>query len=780
MTDAMHPADLESRLRKAEQDKSGRYAKRTEHLDADGKAVFVNRLVLEDSPYLLQHAHNPVNWFPWGDEAFAAAQAADKPIFLSIGYSTCHWCHVMEMESFDDVQVAELLNQHFISIKMDREQYPDIDEIYMTGVQLVSGHGGWPMSSFLMPDGRPFFGATYFPKAGFMELLGKVASVWAGKREELEESASSVDEAIKRVLAEKQPEATLAPDLAQTMVGAVLEREDKTLGGLAGAPKFPQEPILLFLLDQAERNRASGAWDFVRRALDGMAAGGLYDQVGGGFHRYSVDSQWLVPHFEKMLYNQSQLGLVYLRAWLLSGDHYYRRVLEQTLDYVLREMQHPEGGFYSATDADSEGEEGTFFVWSFDDLKSVLDQQQLAFAEQVFVLSERGNFEGANVLSLKDRLPILAEDLGDDFYSRLDQLRCTLYGYREQREHPLRDDKLIVSWNGAMIHTLALAGFHCARSDWQQAAVQAAQRILTDNLDANDRLKRINLHGTSSIPAQLEDYANLIAGLLGLYDSNGEEHWLARAAALAEVVLDDFYAAGQACLFLGPAEQQGPLLVRSSNAADGATLSPVGTMLANLRRLKARLSGLVADAHTIASMAQRFTEARNRLLGGLSAEVNNQALGHTSLLREFGWQAEPLAEGVAYAGSGLARLVCRPVQDSQGDASVSTLAIEVHLAPGWHITAAGDASETIKSTTVTVGEDSDWCVADIKLPDTNTRIAVGDGDKIAAYGDNVLVRVRLSAAHQDADPSAPAIVHITLQLCEQGRCLLPETILLRA
>jgi uncharacterized protein YyaL (SSP411 family) len=779
-----HPAGLETRLRQAELDKAGQYDKRTEHLGADGKAVFVNRLVLEDSPYLLQHAHNPVNWYPWGDEAFAAARDEDKPIFLSIGYSTCHWCHVMEVESFDDVEVADLLNQHFISIKMDREQYPDLDEIYMTGVQLVSGHGGWPMSSFLMPDGRPFFGATYFPKSGFMDLLNKVASVWSGKREELEESARSVDEAIKRLLADRQPEAALAPDLAQTMVGAVLDREDRTLGGLAGAPKFPQEPILLFLLDHAERlqegdHQQSGAWDFVRRALDGMAAGGIYDQVGGGFHRYSVDSQWLVPHFEKMLYNQSQLGLVYLRAWLHSGDDYYRRVLEQTLDYVTREMQCPEGGFYSATDADSEGAEGTFFVWTLDELRTALDPQQFAFAEQVFVLSERGNFEGANVLSLKDRLPTLAEDLGDDFYARLDQLRCSLYGHREQREHPLRDDKLIVAWNGAMIHTLALAGFHCARRDWLQAAEQAAQRILENNRNPDGSLLRINLNGTSSIPAQLEDYANLIAALISLYDVSGTAQWLEQAASLSEQVLGDFYEADAARLYLGPAQQQGPMLVRSSNAGDGATLSPVGTMLANLRQLAARLCGLNGQAQQD-STALRFTEARNRLLAALSSEVNNQALGHTSVLREFGWQSDALPEGIGYAAGGLARLVCRSDVERENDGSVKALAIEIVLAPGWHITAEGGNDDSFQSLAVSVSAGCGWQLDGVDLPAANDLVELGDSSGVAAYGDRLELQLRLQPATEAVPASLPATVQVSLQLCEPGRCLLPETVLLRA
>jgi uncharacterized protein len=344
----MNSEQIEKRLREVEESKHGSYDKRTEHLDESGRGVFINRLIEEDSPYLLQHAHNPVNWYAWGDEAFAAAQATGKPIFLSIGYSTCHWCHVMEVESFDNSEVAAVLNEHFISIKMDREQYPDIDEVYMTGVQLMTGQGGWPMSNLLLPTGEPFFGATYFPAAQFIALLQQVVIAWDSKREELEASARQMQLGIGKILGDKQAVQELDADLRANTLQALFQREDRERGGLAGAPKFPQEPLLLFLLDQAAREQDPHALSFVDRALEGMGRGGIYDQVGGGFARYSVDEEWLVPHFEKMLYNQSQLGLVYLQAYRLTHKPFFLRVLTQTLDYVLRDMQRPSGGFYSA------------------------------------------------------------------------------------------------------------------------------------------------------------------------------------------------------------------------------------------------------------------------------------------------------------------------------------------------------------------------------------------------------------------------------------------------
>ncbi len=319
----MNSEQVEKRLRAVEESKHGRYDKRTEHLDESGRGLFINRLIEEDSPYLLQHAHNPVNWYAWGDEAFAEAQATGKPIFLSIGYSTCHWCHVMEVESFDNPEVADVLNKHFISIKMDREQYPDIDEVYMTGVQLMTGHGGWPMSNLLLPTGEPFFGATYFPATQFIALLQKVVVAWENKREELETSARQMQQGIEKILGDRQAVAELDPTLRANTLQALFQREDRERGGLAGAPKFPQEPLLLFLLDQAAREQDANALSFVDRALEGMGRGGIYDQVGGGFARYSVDEDWLVPHFEKMLYNQSQLGLVYLLAYSLTRKPFF-------------------------------------------------------------------------------------------------------------------------------------------------------------------------------------------------------------------------------------------------------------------------------------------------------------------------------------------------------------------------------------------------------------------------------------------------------------------------
>jgi uncharacterized protein YyaL (SSP411 family) len=762
---------LEQRLRQAEAAREGSYDKRTEHLDEQGRALFINRLILEDSPYLLQHAHNPVNWYPWSEEAFETALAEDKPIFLSIGYSTCHWCHVMEVESFDNVEVARLLNKHFICIKMDREQYPDLDEIYMAGVQLMSGQGGWPMSSFLFADGKPFFGATYFPPPTFMDLLNRIVDAWQGQRQDLLNSAESLDRAIKRLLGIRTEKTQLNESVHQATVQALLEREDKTLGGLAGAPKFPQEPLLLFMLDQAARHEDSESLAFVCRALDGMAQGGIYDQVAGGFHRYSVDAQWLVPHFEKMLYNQSQLALVYLRAWQLTGDDFYQRVLRQTLNYVLRDMEAPQGGFYSATDADSEGAEGLFFIWTPAELAAAVSEDDYKLLEFVFDISERGNFEGANILRQRERLDRLAEQWGKDFYSRLDTVLASLYKVREGREHPLRDDKRIVAWNGDMINSLALAALQTGEQSWLQAAESAADSIIVNNVQADGSLLRINLDGDCSIVGQLEDYAHFVSALLSLFDATGKSDYLQHAARLADYVLINFYDEQAQTLYLSPAKCEGPMLVRSVNAGDGATLSPVAGMLMNLLALEQRCAFL-GDNFEV--RGRRYQAVAEQLLAGLAAMVNEQPLGHSSMLRAYSQSQQGQYFGLAWAGQGRARLaVTRDRQQSTAD--TMQLSLQVTLMPGWHLNAdAGSSMAGLQSLAIDLVGDT-WQLESVQMP-TATALDLGEMGKVQALSGSFELPLNLQRRAEAEGQVGFVCLQVQLQLCEQGRCLLPQTL----
>lgn len=782
-------ASLEARLRRVEADKAGTYTKRTEHLDGAGNALFINRLILEDSPYLLQHAHNPVNWYAWGTEAFEAARIEHKPVFLSIGYSTCHWCHVMEVESFDNVEVAKILNAHFISIKLDREQFPDIDEVYMTGVQIMSGHGGWPMSNFLLPDGKPFFGATYFPAAGFMQLLRQVVDAFENKYAELEKSANQINEAIARYLSARKPPVELDPDLAEAALQALLQREDRSYGGLAGAPKFPQEPILLWMLDRVARNRELVTLAFIERALEGMASGGIYDQVAGGFHRYSVDAQWLVPHFEKMLYNQSQLGLVYLQAWQITDNEFFRRVCEQTLAYVVRDMQIPEGGFYSATDADSEGREGTFFVWSNPQLEALLSAAELQLLHHVYDISSEGNFEGLNILSLRKSLAQLARESGrDDFYQALDAILGKLFQAREQRVPPLRDDKRIVAWNAAMITTLARAAYALDNSNWLAVAERAAASIWQYNVvnDASGlHLSRIYLNGAVSIAGQLEDYANLAEALLVLFDVTANVEYLQRSALLFSAARREFQDVDSGNFFLSPARRDGPLLARSLSAADGATVSAVATALRCMLALQSR-SALWQSPQT------GFTDLQpgiSSCINSLSAALNESPLGHTSMLRAVAQQQRGSIDNIQYAAHGLARLAVRKQMRTATSAKIKLV---LNLQPGWHVTAqvggrhdqssAGQSVQNPGAFEVRIADDeAHWQLAACETAGSAAFPAGGNpAAQVADYAGDVEFTLEFSRTSAKADALTPSIgFEVGIQLCNEHSCLLPDTLQFR-
>ena len=790
----MNSEQIEKRLREVEESKHGSYDKRTEHLDESGRGVFINRLIEEDSPYLLQHAHNPVNWYAWGDEAFAAAQATGKPIFLSIGYSTCHWCHVMEVESFDNSEVAAVLNEHFISIKMDREQYPDIDEVYMTGVQLMTGQGGWPMSNLLLPTGEPFFGATYFPTAQFIALLQQVVIAWNSKREELEASARQMQQGIEKILGDKQAVQELDADLRANTLQALFQREDRERGGLAGAPKFPQEPLLLFLLDQAAREQDPHALSFVDRALEGMGRGGIYDQVGGGFARYSVDEEWLVPHFEKMLYNQSQLGLVYLQAYRLTHKPFFLRVLTQTLDYVLRDMQRPSGGFYSATDADSEGEEGVFFTWSLAELRDALDVEEFELVRRLYGPDELGNFEGSNILELSRSLEVSARETGDtDFYSTLDQILEKLYLAREQRIHPLRDDKLIVAWSGAMINTLAQAGARLSEPRWTAAALKAAEIICRDNIQVSGKLWRIALNGAVSINGQLEDYANLIEGLVALFDAqqsagergvsaanaglgqqldiesdNNASSWLVRAQALTDTMIDEFWDPNQGGFFLSPREQVGPRLTRSKSASDGATLSPIATALRCLLLLDQRRA-LLPEQPAAGGVKHDYAALYRRGFSAVSGQLNEHPLSHSSLLRVQAEHEKGSLDGRVYLDSGLASIELIP--SSPGADKIGTeqaerkhVLLALCIADGWHV-AANDTEGGSLPLCIEASEESAWALEPVAQTSENDYRGVQLLDLTLA----------LKPSHKLSLDQAGKL-NVTVQLCSESQCLLAHEI----
>ncbi|HMI80801.1 MAG TPA: thioredoxin domain-containing protein, partial [Solirubrobacterales bacterium] len=499
-----------------------------------------NRLAQETSPYLIQHRDNPVDWYPWGPEALGRAREEDRPVLLSVGYSACHWCHVMERESFEDPETAAYMNEHFVSVKVDREERPDVDAIYMEAVQSITGHGGWPMTVFLDPDGVPFYGGTYFPPdtsrgmPSFRMVMEAVVHAWETQREEIREKAPLARARLSAIGEVEPRDLPGAADLEEA-VQRLLALADRGHGGFGGAPKFPPASSLELLL-------ARGETEHVERTLDAMLAGGIYDQLGGGFARYSVDAIWLVPHFEKMLYDNALLARVYLHGWQALGHERYRRVCEETLDWMLREMRGPEGGFYSALDADSEGEEGRFYVWTPDQFRAALTNdpncinfsiQQIEKLMQFWGVTEEGNFEGVNVLHL-------AGGAGAPEPEGLAEARRALFEARAQRVRPGLDDKRLASWNALAIAALADAGAVLGREDYLDAARSCAEFVLTELRDDDGNLLRTYKDGRAHLNAYLEDHAFLLEALQALYEASFEARWFEEARTLAETTIARF------------------------------------------------------------------------------------------------------------------------------------------------------------------------------------------------------------------------------------------------
>jgi uncharacterized protein len=539
-----------------------------------------NRLAAETSPYLLQHAENPVDWYPWGDEALAKAREEDKPILVSVGYSACHWCHVMEHESFENEEIAATMNDLFVNIKVDREERPDLDSLYMSAVQSMTGHGGWPLNVFLTPDGTPFYGGTYFPPEdrmgmpGFPKVLEAVASAFKERREEVEENAQQIRGLLQRAMKELPKPDDLTPGLLAEASEQLARSFDARNGGFGGAPKFPQPAAIEFLLRQEKRGGGQREAVMVQRTLDRMASGGIYDQIGGGFHRYAVDAIWLVPHFEKMLYDNAQLASVYLAGYQAYGDDRYRRVAEETLDFVARELTDPNGGFYATLDADTAGHEGLFYTWTPDELDEALDEEDAAIAKRWFNVEPAGNFEGRTVLAVPRTAADVADRLGISeaaLMESLARIRQRLLEAREQREHPGRDEKVITAWNGLMLRAFADGSRILDRDDFRAVAMRNADFVL-EHLQREGRLLRSWKDGDARIGGFLEDYAFFIDGLLALYRATFDARWLDEAMRLAQQMVAEFADPDGVGFFDTNASHETPV-ARPRDLHDGATPS---------------------------------------------------------------------------------------------------------------------------------------------------------------------------------------------------------------
>jgi uncharacterized protein YyaL (SSP411 family) len=570
------------------------YVPRTHHLRPDGSPKYTNRLILESSPYLLQHAHNPVNWYAWGEEAFERARRENRPVILSVGYSTCHWCHVMEKESFEDEEIARAMNELYVVIKVDREERPDVDEVYMTAVQLLAGRGGWPMTVWLTPAGKPFFAGTYFPPRdgvrgapqGFLTLVRRLREVYDQRGSAVAEHADQIVAAIRA--ASRPSPSERSPGVRELhAAGASLQAAyDPANGGFGRAPKFPQPSYLEFLLRYHRRTRDPKLLEMVERTLERMAAGGMYDQMGGGFHRYATDAAWQVPHFEKMLYDNALLTVAYLEGYQATGRPEFARIAREILDYLLREMRSPEGGFYSATDADSEGTEGKFFLWTAAEIDRVLGARRGKFIRTYYGVKAQGNFEHANILHVASDLGQAARAAGippGEAEAALRESRRALYEARRKRVPPLTDTKIITAWNGLALSALARGAQVLDAPAYAVEARRSADFILSKLL-SEGRLKRIWKDGRAKAEGTLTDYAFLAAGLLDLYEASADLRYLRAAKGLMETLDAHFGDPEGGGYFLTP-EGGERLIARQKPESDGAVPSGNSVAAANLLRL---------------------------------------------------------------------------------------------------------------------------------------------------------------------------------------------------
>jgi uncharacterized protein YyaL (SSP411 family) len=584
-----------------------------------------NRLIDETSPYLLQHAHNPVDWYPWGQEAFERAHTEDKPVLVSIGYSACHWCHVMEHESFEDQSVARVMNDNFINIKVDMEERPDVDQIYMNFVQVTTGRGGWPMNVFLTPDKRPFFGGTYFPPAprygmpSWTQVLLSLAEAYRERRSELEQTATDIVAELRK-MAVVEP-GGLTEDIFEGAFASFSRSFDPINGGFGGAPKFPQAMSLEFLLRYHHRTGNPRALEMITKTLDKMALGGMYDQLGGGFHRYATDAIWLVPHFEKMLYDNAQLARIYLHAFQVTGNEFYKRICVETLEYIRREMLDASGAFYSTQDADSEREEGKFFVWTREEVAAVLGEDAAKEFCSFYDVTVSGNFEGTNILHLANLGAATSPDEDDQQASRLRSSREKLFAARERRIKPHRDEKVLAAWNGLMMAAFADAGRVFESDEYLKVARNNAEFIFRE-MSRDGRLFRTWKNGAAKLNAYVEDYANVADGLIVLYEATGEIGWLVKAKELAETMITEFWDEDAGGFFFTSNDHE-ELVVRNKDFYDNAT--PSGNSVG--ADVLLRLSKLIGDdkyerfaigiLRLAASQARRYPQGFGRALSAM-------------------------------------------------------------------------------------------------------------------------------------------------------------------
>lgn len=729
--------------------------------NADGSWKYSNHLVGETSPYLLLHAHNPVEWYPWGEEALARAEAEDKPIFLSVGYSTCHWCHVMERRVFSDPAIAAQMNASFINIKVDREERPDIDRIYMLATQLTTRHGGWPNSVFLTPSQEPFFAGTYFPpsplpgRPSFPQVLDFTRRRWHDQRAQVLQIAGRLTAAIRDL--ESGPETTAAPPdslLVAQVLAAIQARYDAINGGFGGAPKFPPSLRLEMLMAKAERFADPSVQRIVLHSLERMAAGGIYDQIGGGFHRYATDAEWRVPHFEKMLYNQAHLSRLYVRAYELTGDERWRWVAEDIFRFVAREMTGPEGAFYSALDAETEAEEGKYYLWTARDLERTLGGDAELFWDG-YGLASMPEGEGG-VLYAKTPLPEGA------LRDRLTPVRQRVLAARAERPYPLLDDKVIAAWNGMMIEAYARGFAVLGDSLYRRAAERAADFALKHLRRADGGLWRVHRLGISQQVAYLDDYAFLVRGLTALYRATGEGRWLQAARELSAEMVSRFWDEATGGFFF--TEASNALIVRSKFAQDSAL--PSGNAVAAHALLD--LAELTGQAHYRSRAAHILAAFGGAMRARPSASVHLAAAAERHLQTVLSAAASADTPADSLVSMRVELSVQRPVA---GEAFAAT--VQLNIRPGWHINANPASGDLLIPTSLTLNADWPLDFARVRYPTGRARAFPALGETLAVYEDQVALWADLSLPPAAAGTAGYLRFLVQYQACDETRCLPP-------
>ena len=723
----------------------------------DGSWKWTNRLIHETSPYLLLHAHNPVEWYPWGDEALERAKKENKLIFLSVGYATCYWCHVMEREVFSNPEIAAVMNRDFINIKIDREERPDLDEIYMTATQLLIQRGGWPNSVFLTPDLKPFYAGTYFPptdvpgRPGFPTILDAVHEAWVTREPEVIESANQISDTIALATSRGFTALAAAP-LDRSLTTAALDYLRTTYshayGGFGGAPKFPTPANLEFLLSAYGRVVDASLLKMVTHTLDMMAYGGMYDQIGGGFHRYSVDEKWRVPHFEKMLYDNAQLAKVYLQVYQLTQEPHYQRVAEEIFRFVFREMTAPEGGFYSAVDAETDAEEGKYYVWTADEIQKILgNQETVARFADVYGVNKGPNFEGKNVLYVPQGAA--AEDALKD----VEAARKKLLEARFEREYPLLDTKIIVNWNGLMIDALAYGYEVLGEERYLLAASKAAQFILDTLKKPNGELCHTYTAGVVKQEVYLDDYAFFVRGLLGLYRATGDEKWLNSAKGLTDAMIQRFWDDKNGGFYYTKADAK-HLIVRTKKPYDSAI--PSGNAVA--------VGNLLAFGRDY----RRYAEETLQIFAKSMAQSPSSFMYMHFSLNRYLTEGEEL-------GSATSSLVSATANIESQSNNLLNVILQLNIASGWHINANPAGQDNLIPTTVTVNADTSFEILDIAYPKGRSARFEFSDESMNVYEGKLTIPLKLKQK-SNRKKSAQATLKLTYQPCSEIECLLPQTL----